>query len=970
MAVQELNFQGINRAITDYAVSGACEELINLRPTTGGLVPVKDCQVIMSKTTFARFFIHKTGTTNNYIAVDHTNENTIVKWVNAEGTMLQELCEIPAEVSLDNIHLAYTGNIVLISICDKSADVYDNYSFLWRGEEYGYREIDVEAPHINLSLSPGTPELKGTTGFSIPQNATRQEVTDIVESALNSLQEKHEDLCFGTILIAIALKTKDGKTAFTSLWQIYNPTAEIRATPEASGTNTSFIVDSDWAYASHFPEYFAQYSDAFYVCALNTHRFYGVPLTLNLMMENYLSWDSDKSIFESVEVYVSRPRLYADPEVLYGDMKYFAYAQGSSAGPHVLLPEVPTKMLELEGQLLYLQKSIHINEIVASGNTPYPLPLKFGGNIQTTDATLEVDAGLLSRFGNVLSYNSRFHYFDSVRKEVIRMPDFSYIEQHNNLVDTDIFVVYNDGQKDIPLYCGVKSLPSNTVADIVISPSINVKSVVVQQPAGSALGTSIEYPMTASERYNYSMFVAGKVLNYRVPKYDRSEVDQDFALIEEPSAINVSEQYNPVVFKPEHSYLAPGKVLDVQPQMVAVRDVTFGDYPLNVFTDRGTYALLQGNGQVLYGNFRSMSNLVSTANSVPTEHGTFFIAAGGLWAIAGSDAVLISDALHLGPHKFIRDCAGYQALSEGYYDVYHLVSKVEFEKYVKDAILSYNRYRDELLVSNPAYAYTYVLSLKYRQWFKIDGVFSQDTIGADISLQTEEAFGRANINLSVLLSNDISLHVHMTIGLVERDLIAAIGSSDTPVADVVAALNQAAAETEGWSRVVFSGEELQGGTMRILISSSAWDSDSLSGYIQAIKEGTPLLVHNFLFSRLHTIKDFTEEQNSSILVHLQSRPFSFNGYMYTHIHRIVDMVRASLSANDLLIVALYGSDDLQDWTLLSYAGRSNVKFSQLRTSPAARSWRYYTVCIGGTIPTDTDFGPVLVDYEPVIRRLG
>ena len=79
----------------------------------------------------------------------------------------------------------------------------------------------------------------------------------------------------------------------------------------------------------------------------------------------------------------------------------------------------------------------------------------------------------------------------------------------------------------------------------------------------------------------------------------------------------------------------------------------------------------------------------------------------------------------------------------------------------------------------------------------------------------------------------------------------------------------------------------------------------------------------------------------------------------------------------------------QHWKLLAYAKRSGkteydeqreelvdtpLFLSQLRTTSSARSWRYYTVCIGGEIPVDTDFptdiGPVVVDYEPVVRRIG
>ena len=106
------------------------------------------------------------------------------------------------------------------------------------------------------------------------------------------------------------------------------------------------------------------------------------------------------------------------------------------------------------------------------------------------------------------------------------------------------------------------------------------------------------------------------------------------------------------------------------------------------------------------------------------------------------------------------------------------------------------------------------------------------------------------------------------------------------------------------------------------------------------------------------------------------------------------MIRSELGFNenlsyqaDTLIVALYGSDNLQDWNLLTYSQRSGtvttttvdeqtvttrtpLKVSQVRTPSAARSWRYYTLCIGGRVQTDTDLGPTLVDYDNVIRRIG
>jgi hypothetical protein len=195
------------------------------------------------------------------------------------------------------------------------------------------------------------------------------------------------------------------------------------------------------------------------------------------------------------------------------------------------------------------------------------------------------------------------------------------------------------------------------------------------------------------------------------------------------------------------------------------------------------------------------------------------------------------------------------------------VSRVTFEEYVRTkGRLGYNRFRMELYVGNPDYPYTYVLSLKYRQWFKISRMIWQDEPGSGVATVPGSYAGRFNI------------------------------------------------------------------------------------------------------------LDLSIEVNTLQTIHLQTRPFSM-GYHYSHIHRIVTMMRATLTetGNQKLITALYGSDDLQNWKLLAYAKRNPpVSFSQIRTTPSARSWRYYVVCTGGQILTekDIDMGPLLVDYEPVIRRIG
>ena len=220
---------------------------------------------------------------------------------------------------------------------------------------------------------------------------------------------------------------------------------------------------------------------------------------------------------------------------------------------------------------------------------------------------------------------------------------------------------------------------------------------------------------------------------------------------------------------------------------------------------------------------------------------------------------------------------GSETAITGTYDVSAYLSSVDFKTFVAGASLSYNRFRDEIYISNPSYSYSYALSLKHKQWFKISERVWQDTVGSKI------------IN--------------------------------TPGGTV--------------------------STMNILDMGSEQETHSVTSQNAAAIE------------------------IPNVTIHLQSRPFTV-GYQYSHVQRLVTMIRTKLTSLNNLIVALYGSDDLQNWKLLTYSARNGqtLYLSQLRTPPSARSWRYYTICIGGAVQTDTDFGSVLMEYDNVIRRIG
>lgn len=880
MPVNNLIYQGINRSISDFASAGACEELINMRPTGSGLIPVKPFSVKMENVSYNLVIVHKTAYQTNYIGVEFYSGTELARgikfWIlNDDGTHRDEnpfydftysiKNNSVKEITKSDIHYAYTGNIICFSIMYEENDLYHNLSFIWNSEQYIEQQIEI--PYFHFDLTAGVAE-KRVHNLPYFSDTELVQLKDAINNALEGLEEEDETFTFGPVIVAVAFKTKDGNTFWTDRWYLYDPLPNMK----------SYVSESSMPYymtaaevSQNFPSY-PRSEPA--VVLVPTYIPNGDYMNIELIGQEitaiisglstaltHFDWDEETSMLSSIEIYSSRPARYIDPFEHFGAKCH--WAQSASADSNsILMPILPYGDMDLENQLFYHQKSVTMRELkqlADDGTNTYSFALRFGGSLQATNKTLEVDSGATTRFGKILAYNNRYHFFDSVSKTVISDISFCF-EDNSTTRATDVFAIYSDGTKDEMLYLGSHYIPyTGSGANLVIAPSLNIKEVITWDSQDFVQ----HYPMTPSSKYNYSIFTGGLTsVGYNVTQemIDAKTNGKSYVIRDEDSVISVTEQYNPFVFKVEHSYLAPGRVIDLQPQMVTVKDVSYGDYPLNIFTDRGVYALLRGSGTVLYGAVHSVSNLISESNSASTEAGTFFIAAGDLWVVSADKAILISDALSLGPHMYIRDCAGYKAISEQTYDVSEIVSKYPFKQYVKNATLSYNRYRDELYISNDDNMYTYVLSIKYRQWFKISGIMHQDTVGSSI----------ANM---------------------PRD-----------------------------------------GGMYII--------------------------------------DFSNEiDNTSVLVHMQTRPILLGG-QYTHFHRVVSMIRSALGENDQLIVALYGSDDLQNWKLLCYADRSNVTISQIRTTSAARSWRYHTVCVGGIAPTDTDFGPIIVEHEPVVRRIG
>ena len=906
MAAEHLSYSGINRSITDYAGSRACEELINLRPTSEGLIPVRPFSVKYASSSYSKVFVHHTTDGDKYIGVRKvpSSYKVIVELIGDTPTTLFERTMTGSvtyekthkmDLYVENLFFAAAGNVILFSECaiDQYAPPMENVSFIWKGGSY--QEMEANVPEVTLVTDDGAAVVKKSQECAhIVHDSTEQDVVSSVENAMNAVQEIDPGLCLGPIVIATAFKTKDGNTFWTGNWKIYDPLQTIGTTsPPYEDDTTLASADVRDAYDDFMDEHDHGYRITSNAQAIgvtneiNRLEFYGtnVKVTIGALDGNSAHasypnyWNKDSSVIESVEVYASRPVPYFDTESAY---EGFRSVHVGNYYLTILLVQKEYENMELGGKQLYHQASIPMESLL---NGSVDVELKFGGNLQVTNETLRVDAGAVTRYGKVLSYNSRFHYYDSVSRTKVGKPSFCGLHQHSfSSSTTYIFVRHSDESGTRLVYMGTTASDEGfDCADLTIAPSVNIAEVILYSKFtrnGAAMYRDAVCQMTASTAYNYSV---GNLGDWR--STDGSGTKSEYeALITankppvvetaEPAAINVTEQYNPFVFRVEHSYLAPGNVLDVVPQNFVVTDATYGREPLDVFTTQGIYALIQGSGDILYAWFDPVSPMIADGRAVPTEMGIFFLSGGCLYLCAGHRTTLVSDALMAGPHKYVRSAGPNGAYakiagSSGLVDMSGDVSAVTFETFAAGGRLSYNRFRQEVYVSNNTYSYSYVLSLKYRQWFKVDENLWQDEPASTIA--------------------------------------------------------------------------------------SRWSATSGIDYLDLENEAS----------------------SGSIKVHLQTRPFSM-GYQYAHIHRALSMIRAKLSTGDKAILHLYGSDDLQNWTLLAYASRSGsssgLYISQLRTPTAARSWRYYTICLTGQVPSagdfQTDVGPFVVDYSAVIRRLG
>lgn len=675
MPQKVLKFTGINRRVNEFQAAGACEELINIRPTAVGAQIVKNKKIVNgSANAYKAITEHKFGSISNFIA---TTSDSVI-WVEPSSvTVKQTLLS-----SVDVKSVTCAGNIIVITNSDNSQSVF-------RFKDNTYEPFVATVPSVELSVD--------LTGFSVSALGSRDSVDDIgvsrnaLSAAMSQFYKAYPHGLAGPIVVGCTFELEDGSEVWSTGFSIIDPTKDNRF-QSIKNTSTGITV-------------------------------YGAKeARLSFNIQNY----SNTTEIKNIKFYSSLPQTPYEIDTT-DSTTYYAKKIGN-------------KEINLGAQTMYLQKVMSYRQ---SGDFLLNTETNLAGN-----ELMPVTAGAISRSGDVISYNNRFHYYNSDVMHTLQKPSYgmhSNIElpSANNYIeirDAKLYVVIDNGKEKkivcdsntIKVQIGSYAGAEQKTLDLVY-PLAGIKEGYLRTYKSN--GTSVWYKIefNDSEAYNYScaldVFLSTPCDAPDITGFIEIH-GQSVYLREETNAINVSAQFNPYVFPVSNSYSFGGKILDVVTSYLPISSTQIGQYPITVFTDNGIFALEQSNSNVLYGNVVPLQPMVIDGQAKATPHGIFFFSSKNLYVLVGRDAADVSAQLNGKRDEQIRSNQSYNTVVTSLYGKPQSLSAMDFEQFAEGATLTYDQLRNELYISNEGKStnscYSYVFNLDTKVFHKVDKYYLQD----------------------------------------------------------------------------------------------------------------------------------------------------------------------------------------------------------------------------------------------------
>lgn len=670
MPQKVLKFTGINRKVNEFQNAGACEELINVRPSVYGLEVVKPKIKKFSDIKYD-VYNHVFGDKSIFIGVS-VGSTISISIINDNGA-IDSIDSF--ESSGTEYDISFLANRILL-YNGLTLRVYE-----YRDNEYVRVEVGIpDNFDVKCSVTPSS-----NIGRSVDILGDKNAITESW-SACQGLTKN----ILGPTLVAFNFSLIDGTEYWTNKWMYVNP----------------FEYAQDYDNGKHEVYYLSSSTDW-------KSSFKTFTVSINIPKQNFGSIDN--RLVDKVNVYVSRPIYpYQSDYELMEDRVTALETQSIYAASLKSL-----KDMEVDNQLLYYYKSIEVSEIENNG---------VGFDIEITptlsgEKVLEVDNGPVRRVGKAEVYNNRAHFYDA-KAEIVPQKVFcmSVSEQGASLTaDAYVYldcdsqtvvlktraVLYKKSTEDFPskIYC---CYPDARATKLIIK----------------TRGTATEFcviNLKQSNRYNFAYGEA----NYPSDVANFGAIYTTSRFLPEPNKISVSAPYNPFVFPVENSYSVGGKITDIATSYIPISSTQIGQYPLTVFTTNGIFSLEQGSGATLYGSVLPIQPLVASSKATPTPYGIFFVSSRNLYILTGREVANISDMLNGDIELTLREVSAYKKLclnnSEPLFNFSDSLSSVNFEDFISNATLTYDELNNEVLISSndESIRYSYVFNLNTKSYHKV-----------------------------------------------------------------------------------------------------------------------------------------------------------------------------------------------------------------------------------------------------------
>lgn len=412
-----------------------------------------------------------------------------------------------------------------------------------------------------------------------------------------------------------------------------------------------------------------------------------------------------------------------------------------------------SKRLFLGYPISEFQRAVSVKSRFESSQTKIPV-IKVTGEVAYSESQAIANAEALLQAA-ILQYNKQYGGAlvtikdasnDIIRKasRYLKASDLSLkqtISEDTDEDDLDTYTCILEAYTTANWFETMVSYPSTSATQLQLSIAyVTVTGTASSPTTTSRKSNTVAFTLKPMLYYNVS-FALSTYSSEIVPidkKISFTSGDNTFSFVTEniddtyPNAMRVSKADQPMFFPYENTYqVGSAEILALMSNTIAVGTGQTGAAPLYVFCKDGVYALfVDASGQMTYSNSRVLArDVCNNPRSVtPIDAGVVFTTDRGLMMIAGEQVEEIGqpaegDVLHytnVNASGVPLSVEGSKIATDALTKIAGLPSSLcdttDFLTYLKDkgtlgkaAIVNYNHNMRELIISNPNYAYSYVL---------------------------------------------------------------------------------------------------------------------------------------------------------------------------------------------------------------------------------------------------------------------